>query len=345
MIDMTGPKLPDGRKRGTLQSGHSGPTQHAPAASPLLPVVVMPELLGAAVAKGGKSCRPGLLQCRDCRGQFTVTTRTPLHGTKLDRRIWICAMFLVLTSSKGISSVVMARLLGVNQKTAWMLGHRIREMMDEGHGELMPLEEEVEVDDGYVGGAPKSLKQDYNPPGRGTRKLMVFVAASRDGQGRAKVVPGGTGKTLDAVLETWIVRENTTLMTDGLPVQTGIGETTAEHHKVIHKNKEYTNPETGAHVNTAEAVMSNVQRALGGVCHDLGRKHLQRYLDEIIWRWNHREPEREIIKEWTTKGGEEREKRITIWKPVPVVPQMRLLLQGVVGKQMRRSQNYGLCWP
>jgi hypothetical protein len=51
------------------------------------------------------------------------TTLTPMHGTKLDLRIWICAMFLVLTSSKGISSVVMARLLGVNQKTAWKMGH------------------------------------------------------------------------------------------------------------------------------------------------------------------------------------------------------------------------------
>lgn len=293
----------------------------------------------------GKSCRPGLFQCHDCRGQFTVTTRTPMHGTKLDLRIWICAMFLVLTSSKGISSVVMARLLGVNQKTAWMLGHRIREMMDDRHGELMPLEDEVEVDEGYVGGAPKSLSGAYNPPGRGTGKPMVFVAASRDGQARAKVVPDGTGKTLDAVLETWIVRENTTLMTDGLPVYTGIGETTAEHHQVIHSKKEYANPETGAHVNTAEAVISNVQRALVGVYHNLGRKHLQRYLDEIIWRWNHREPEREIVKQWTTKDGEEQEKRITIWKPVPVVPQMRLLLQGAVGKQMRRSPNYGICWP
>lgn len=68
----------------------------------------------------GMSVRPGLCQCREreCRRQFIVTTKTPLHGTKLDLRVWVCAMVPVPTSSKGLSSVVMARLLGVNPKTA-----------------------------------------------------------------------------------------------------------------------------------------------------------------------------------------------------------------------------------
>lgn len=127
----------------------------------------------------GKTCRPGLYQCRDCRLQFTVTTLTPMHSTKLDLRVWISAMFLVLTSSKGISSVVMARLLGVNQKTAWKMGHAIREMMDDRNGELPPLEDIVEVDEAYVGGAPKSLSGAYNKRGKGTAKPMIFVAASR----------------------------------------------------------------------------------------------------------------------------------------------------------------------
>lgn len=84
----------------------------------------------------GASVRPGLDQCleRECRSQFTVTTRTPLLATKLDLRTWIAAMFLVLTSSKGITSVVVSRILGVNQKTAWKLGRAIREMMDDRQG-------------------------------------------------------------------------------------------------------------------------------------------------------------------------------------------------------------------
>lgn len=63
---------------------------------------------------------------------------------------------------------------------------------------------------------------------------------------------------------------------------------------------------------------------------NLGRQHLQRYLDEIIWRWNHRAPVREVVKQWTTKAGVEREKTTTIWKPTPVIDQMRVLLQGAV---------------
>jgi len=108
----------------------------------------------ASSALRGRTCRPGLYQCRDCRLQFTVTTHTQMHGTKLDLRIWICAMFLVLTSSKGISSVVMARLLGVNRKTGWKMGQAIREMMDDRNAEPLPLEDIVEVDEAYVGGAP-----------------------------------------------------------------------------------------------------------------------------------------------------------------------------------------------
>ncbi|MFG6550815.1 hypothetical protein ACGYLV_17305 [Sulfitobacter sp. M21595] len=79
-------------------------------------------------------------------------------------------MFLVLTSGKGISSVVIARLLGVNQKTAWKMGHAIREMMDDRNGELLPLEDIVKVDEAYVGGAPKSLSGCLQQKGKGHSK-------------------------------------------------------------------------------------------------------------------------------------------------------------------------------
>lgn len=86
-----------------------------------------------SVALRCHSARARLYQCseQECRRQFTVTTKTPMHSTKLDLRLWMAAIFLVLTSSKGISSVVMSRILGVNQKTAWKLGHAIRELMDD----------------------------------------------------------------------------------------------------------------------------------------------------------------------------------------------------------------------
>ena len=88
-------------------------------------------------------------------------------------------MVLVLTSSKGISSVVMARLLGVSQKTAWKMGHAIRELMADRGGEYLPLSGEVEVDEAYIGGAPKSVGRAPAPRGRGTSKPLVCSATIR----------------------------------------------------------------------------------------------------------------------------------------------------------------------
>ncbi|WP_292294742.1 IS1595 family transposase [Marivita sp.] len=225
------------------------------------------------------------------------------------------------------------------------MGHAIREMMDDRNHELLPLDDIVEVDEACVGGAPKCLSGAYNPPGKGCGKPLVFVAASRDGQARAKVVSDDQRATLEPVLAGWIVSDDITLMTDGSTSYLGIGEMMEEHYRVIHSQHEYANPETGADVNTAEAVIAQVQRALVGVYHNLGSKHLQRYLDEIVWRWNHCEPAREVFKQWTTKSGALRKKTRVIWRPIPVLAQMRVLLQGAVGKQIRRSKEYGLCWP
>lgn len=170
------------------------------------------------------------------------------------------------------------------------------------------------------------------------------MAASRDGQARARVVRNDQPATLEPVFLEWIDPATTSLMTDGSKSYRGLGQTMADHQHVIHSLKEYANTETGAHVKPAEAVISQLQRALAGVCHTLGRKRLQRYLDEIVWRWNHQDPVREVVKQWTTNAGIEREKSTTIWRPIPVVDQMRVLLQGAVGKQVRRSREYGLCW-
>ena len=80
----------------------------------------------------GKTSRAGLYECGRCKGQFTVTTKTPLHSTKLSLWKWLLAMYYIVNSSKGVSSVFLAKWIGVTQKTAWKLGHAVREMMDPG---------------------------------------------------------------------------------------------------------------------------------------------------------------------------------------------------------------------
>ena len=293
----------------------------------------------------GDSVRPGLYQCaeKECRRQFTVTTKTPLHATKLDLRILIAAMFLVLTSSKGISSVVMACILGVNQKTAWKLGHAIRELMDDREGIAGQLSGVVEVDEAFVGGKPKFKHGVKNKRGRGTRKPIVLVAAARNGQARAVLVPNAQGRTMGPIIRDGPDLDSV-MITDENSTYKKIGAAFAGHMTVQHNKREFADLRTGAHINTVEAVNAVVQRALIGVYHRLGRKHLQRYLDEIPWRWNHRIPATKVRTRKSPSGHATSETSI-VWKPIPVVDQVRGLLRCAVGRQMRRTPSWGLRWP
>ena len=118
----------------------------------------------------GKSARDGLYECSQCKRQFTVTTKTPMHSTKLPLWKWLLAMYLILNSSKGISSVYLGKLVGISQKSAWKIGHAIREMMAPG-SELVPaLRGIVELDEKYIGGKPRYEKGVVHKRGKGTKK-------------------------------------------------------------------------------------------------------------------------------------------------------------------------------
>jgi len=103
----------------------------------------------------GASARPGLYECAKCKRQFTVTTKTPMHSTKLPLWKWLLAMYYMIHSSKGISSVILAKWVGISQKSAWKLGHAVRQMMDTGTEILPALSGMVELDEKYVGGKPR----------------------------------------------------------------------------------------------------------------------------------------------------------------------------------------------
>ena len=118
----------------------------------------------------GNSTRPDRYECKKCNRQFTVTTKTPLHSTKLSLWKWLEAMYLIVSSSKGISSVVLARWLGVTQPTAWKMGHAIRKMMDPSQSDTGLLTGVVELDEMYVGGTPRLQDGQKHKRGKGTSK-------------------------------------------------------------------------------------------------------------------------------------------------------------------------------
>jgi len=118
----------------------------------------------------GASARSGLYECSCCKRQFTVTTKTPMHSTKLPLWKWLLAIYLIVNSSKGISSVYLGKLIGISQKSAWKLAHAIRQMMTPG-SELVPaLSGIVELDEKYVGGKPRYQNGVTHKRGKGTRK-------------------------------------------------------------------------------------------------------------------------------------------------------------------------------
>ncbi len=118
----------------------------------------------------GANLPSGTYECYGCKRQFRVTTKTPMHCTKLPLWKWLQAMYFIVNSSKGISSVVLARWLGVTQTTAWKMGHAIRAMMQSSADTAPLLSGIVELDEKYLGGKPRCEPGVHHKRGRGTAK-------------------------------------------------------------------------------------------------------------------------------------------------------------------------------
>ncbi len=149
---------------------------------------------------GGQSQRPGLIECRDCKGNFTVTVGTVMEDTHLSLATWAKAFHMMVSSKKGVSTLQLQRQLGLGSyRTAWFLAHRIREAM---RCEPMnsKLHNTVEVDETYVGARRPRVK-GTSKSGRGTSKqpVMVLVERGEGGKARSRVIAKVDGATLKGV--------------------------------------------------------------------------------------------------------------------------------------------------
>lgn len=281
----------------------------------------------------GPSVRKGLYECAECGRQFTVTTKTPLHSTKLPLRTWLMAMYFMVNSSKGVSSVFLAKWIGVQQKTAWKVGHAVRTLM-KLHGDAIgPLEGVVELDEKYLGGKPRFVQGFTNPRGKGTKKSCVHVAVERQGDVKADVVPGDSYPDL-AYRVAKVVSPGAHLMTDQLPTYKAIGKEYAAHESVNHGSKEFCRGEV--HVNTAESFIAILERAKLGVFHYLSTRHLPRYIGEVAFRWNNRDP----VEKKTNDGVSK-----IVMQAKPILEQLQNLLKNAIGTQLRRTIYGGIATP
>ena len=281
----------------------------------------------------GPSSRPGLYECGRCKRQFTVTTRTPMHSTKLPLWTWLLCMYFMVNSSKGVSSVFMGKWLGVAQRTAWKMAHAVRELMKPGPDGRPPLDGIVELDEKYFGGKPRYKKGVTHKRGKGTDKQAIFVAVQRQGPVRSALISSDKVAELNPLVQQF-VNKKAHLMTDENWAYLQIGKEYANHSSVNHGAKEFARGDV--HNNTAESFNALLERAKQGVFHYMSQKHLQRYLDEIGFRWAHRTPTGEV-----TKKG----KKKTVMVSLPVIELLCSLIDKAVGRQLRRTRKGGIMCP
>jgi transposase-like protein len=232
----------------------------------------------------GKAHRAGLVQCNDCREQYTVTVGTVFERSKVPLHKWLLCNHLICASKKGMSAKQIERMLGVTYKTAWFMCHRIREAMDgaTGSGPLGGANQVVEADETYVGG--KAKNRAFREP---APKKPVVALVERDGEVRSFHVANVTAKQLRGLIVTNVDRASH-LMTDESHVYTALGREFNGHSTVNHSAKEYVKTGGFKHSNTAENFFSIFKRGVIGTYHHMSEAHLGRYCKEFDFRYNTR---------------------------------------------------------
>jgi len=229
-------------------------------------------------------------QCktRHPKAQFSVKLGTIFEDSPLGLDKWLPAMWMIGSNRNGISSWELHRALGVTQKTAWFMLHRIRlAMQDEGNGGK--LGGEVEVDETYIGGKSRNMHKSVRErrimsPGP-DGKAIVMAVLERHGVVRPKVVHAASQKELQGH-----IRENvlagSEVFTDAHPGYFGLDEEYA--HEVIDHAVAYV--EGNVHTNGLENFWSLLKRSLKGTYVSVEPFHLFRYVDEQAFRFNNRKP-------------------------------------------------------
>ena len=242
-------------------------------------------------------------RCRECpkKPMFTVRIGTIMEQTRLKYRVWAIGMYLYTTNLKGISSMKLHRELGITQKSAWFVLHRLRKAAETGTAMFAGP---AEVDEAYVGGknankhASKKIKNATGTMG----KTAVVGMKDRDtNKVQAKVVKHTNQETLQGFVNDRIV-PGAKVYTDEHGGYVGLDN----HESVKHSVSEYVNGM--AHTNGIESFWATLKRGYHGTYHHMSEKHLDRYVTEFAERHNDR--------------------------PLDTIEQMKALTQGMVGKRL-----------
>src|SRR4051794_26133946 len=236
--------------------------------------------------------------CTKCGYHVQPTAGTIFEGSSTSLHLWFFAIHLMTSTRNGLSAKQLEREIGVTYKTAWRMLNLIRTELMEQDDE--PLSGEVEVDETHWGGSPRLGEvEKFRKPGetdlsgaggrwKQAKKTTVFAMVERGGRVQARVVSDRKGHTLEAEIVKYVLPEST-VFTDEWPSYTALGPR-YRPHPIRHSESVYVSG--NVHTQTIEGFFSNLKRGIAGTYHSVSRKWLQSYLNEYVFRYNHRSDER-----------------------------------------------------
>jgi transposase-like protein len=255
------------------------------------------DVLRDLIYPDGIECR----MCKEVRLHHRLTNRKayscdhcgthvyPLAGTIFEKsttplKSWYYAMFLISSTRCGISAKQLERELGVTYKTAWRIFNQVRKLMADDTGMLGP---EVEIDEAYIGGKERGIGRGR--PRKGTsKKVPVIGVVQRGGAVAALVASDASAASIMPIVEEKVLPRSM-IYTDEWPAYNSLRRRGYGHKRIAHSEKVYV--VGNIHTNTIEGFWSLLKNGIRGVYHSVSSKHLQSYINEYAFRYNHRSDE------------------------------------------------------